>query len=243
VSDRAQLLCTSWVNSFNGAVLNIESVGAACRERDVLFVLNATQGIGARPIKPASLPIDALTSSGYKWLCGPYGTGFAWIRPEVAGQLQDAQSYWLALPDDAHLEEALTDPYRCGDSLGYRALDVFGTANFLNLIPWTAAVNYLNRIGIDAVAAHDDHLVQRLLDQLDPERFEIVSPVAASDRSTIAVLSDCEPARNPAIHAALTKAGIDTSLRNRAIRVSAHLYNSPDEIDYLVETATRAVDA
>jgi cysteine desulfurase/selenocysteine lyase len=238
---RSRLLCASWINSFTGAVLDVESIGSACRELGVLFVLNATQGIGARSIEPASLPVDALTSSGFKWLCGPYGTGFAWIRSEVIDRLEPAH-YWLALPDDGHLEDALTDFSRPRGNLAHRAFDVFGTASFLNVIPWTAAISYLDEIGTEAIAAHDDHLVQRLLDRLDPERFRIISPASRKARSTIAVFSHREPRRNSIIHASLTQAGIDTSLRAGSIRVSAHLYNSAEEIEELVEIAIAAGD-
>lgn len=239
--ERTRLLCTSWINSFNGAVLDISSVGAACRESEILFLLNASQGIGALPIEPARLPIDALTSSGFKWLCGPYGTGFAWIRASVLDRLQPAQAYWLALPDNADLDDALSDPYRSREALAHRDFDVFGTANFLNVIPWTAAVGYLEQRGIETIARHDARLVQRLLDQLDyPEQFRILSPLAPSKRSTIVVFSDQQPERNLAIHTTLTEVGIDTSLRNGAIRISAHLYNSPHEIDQLADAAARA---
>jgi cysteine desulfurase / selenocysteine lyase len=237
---RTRLLCTSWVNSFNGAVLDVASVGSVCRDRSVLFLLNATQGIGARPIRPAELPLDALTCSGFKWLCGPYGTGFAWLRPQVRETLIRSQTYWLALPDDVELEEALGSPPRVRADLGARAYDVFGTASFFNLIPWTAAIEYLTEIGIEQIAEHDDLLVQRLVEGLDPERFLLLSPASRAERSTIAVFSDRDQNRNARIHATLTKAGIDTALRNGAIRISAHLYNGTDELDQALALAAEA---
>jgi cysteine desulfurase/selenocysteine lyase len=59
----------------------------------VFFVLNATQGVRARPIDVTRLPIDALVSCGFKWLCGPYATGFCWIRPELLEELDYHQNY------------------------------------------------------------------------------------------------------------------------------------------------------
>jgi cysteine desulfurase / selenocysteine lyase len=239
---RTRLLCTSWVNSFTGHVLDVDAVGGACRDRGIIFVLNATQGLGAMPLHPASLPVDALTSSGFKWLCGPYGTGFAWILSTLLARLRPVQSYWLTLPDDGAVEEALSEPFRPREPLGHRNLDVFGTASFLNLLPWTAAVEYLQGIGVDVIRDHNDRLVRRLLERLDTEDLRILSPTAREPRSPIAVFSHRDEGRNPQLHAALTSAGIDTAIRNGRIRVSGHLYNSEDEIDRLagIVTATRS---
>ena len=235
---RTRLLCTSWVNSFTGHLLDVGAVGAVCRERGIVFVLNATQGLGAMPLRPASLPVDALTSSGFKWLCGPYGTGFAWIRSTLLARLRPVQSYWLTLPDGGEVDEALGEPFRPRAPLGHRNLDVFGTASFLNLLPWTAAVEYLHGIGVDLIRAHNDRLVQRLLERLDVEDIRILSPTAQGTRSAIAVFTHRDQDRNPKIHAALTAAGIDTALRNGRVRVSGHLYNSEDEIDRLADIVT-----
>lgn len=235
-----RLLCTSWVNSFTGHILDVAAIGEVCRDRGIVFVLNATQGIGAMPLRPGSLPIDALTSSGFKWLCGPCGTGFAWIRSSLLERLRPVQSYWLTLPDDGDLELALSEPLRPRAGLGHRNLDVFGTASFLNLLPWTAAIEYVNAVGIEAIRAHNDRLVQRLLERLDPERFQIISPTTPGARSAIAVFTHRHAERNPTIHAALTASGIDTALRNGCNRVSPHLYNSESEIDELTEIAASA---
>lgn len=237
-SGRTRLLCTSWVNSFTGHVLDVDAVGTACRDRGILFVLNATQGLGAMPLHPASLAVDALTSSGFKWLCGPYGTGFAWIRSALLARLRPVQSYWLTLPDDGAVDEALSEPFRPRTPLGHRNLDVFGTASFLNLLPWTAAVEYLHGIGVDVIRDHNDRLVRRLLGRLDGEDFRVLSPTVQEPRSAIAVFTHRDEDRNPRLHAALAAAGIDTAIRNGRIRVSGHLYNSEDEIDRLVDVVT-----
>src|SRR5512140_2179023 len=96
MADRTVVFCSSWVFSFTGEAIDIDTIGQLCRERGVRFVLNATQGVGARSIDVQRSPIDALVSCGFKWLCGPYATGFSWIHPELDGQLDYHQDYWLA---------------------------------------------------------------------------------------------------------------------------------------------------
>jgi hypothetical protein len=94
--------------------------------------------------------VDALVSCGFKWLCGPYGTGFCWLAPDLLASLTFRPAYWLGhLGQDDLGQEAA---YRLRDGLGAAAYDVFGTANFLTFRPWTASVEYLLGLGIDRVA-------------------------------------------------------------------------------------------
>ena len=87
VTPATRLFCVSWVNSFHGTVLDIRTFGRFCRQQGIIFVVNASQGIGALKLDAQCEPIDALVSCGYKWLCGPYGTGFCWIRPGLRNQI------------------------------------------------------------------------------------------------------------------------------------------------------------
>ncbi len=64
-----RLFCTAWVNSFNGHVLDVAGVAEVCKEYGITFILNGSQGIGAREFDVKCMGVDALVSCGYKWLC------------------------------------------------------------------------------------------------------------------------------------------------------------------------------
>jgi cysteine desulfurase/selenocysteine lyase len=229
ITPRTRLLCTTWVHSFSGRTIDLERIGAICRKRDVVFLLNASQGLGASPLDASSVPIDGLVSAGFKWLCGPYGTGVCWLRPGLRDRLLRTQAYWLAMQTQEELGErpgeAVLKP-----GLGAQAYDVFGTANFLNFKPFAAAVEYLLEVGIDRVRAHDQELVSRFVRGL-PDGYRLLSPREGPLRSTLVFFSHRVPARNRALHAALSAAGVDVALRNGALRLSPHLYNEVADID------------
>ena len=82
-------------HSFSGTACDLASLGLICRANGTRFIVNASQAMGVRPFD-ASLPVDAVLGVGFKWLCGPYGTGYAWVRPEVLQTLTLNQHYWLA---------------------------------------------------------------------------------------------------------------------------------------------------
>ena len=135
-------------------------------------------------------------SCGFKWLCGPYGTGFCWLRPDLAASLTYRPAYWLS--HSAQEDLGQDTGYRLRDDLGAAGWDVFGTANFLTFRPWTASVEYLLGLGIERVAAWDQALVERFLQGLDPDRYRLVSPrPGAAARSALVVFGHRQAGAQP----------------------------------------------
>ena len=232
LSESTRVVCMSWVHSFSGRVAQIEAIGTLCRERGVLLVVNGAQAVGARRIDLSSLPIDALVGVGFKWLCGPYGTGYCWIRPELLETMTYNQRYWLSMQTAEALEGGrgvLAPP----DNWGARRYDVFGTANFFNYAAWTASIERILEHGVDRIAEHDRGLVQRLCDGIDRSRYDLLAPEDPTARSTLVFISHRDPSRNRAVYDALTARGIHIAVRSGKLRVAPHFHNSSDQIDQL----------
>jgi selenocysteine lyase/cysteine desulfurase len=234
LSARTRVVAVNWVRSMTGHVVDVRGLHEVCKRVGAHLVLNVTQGLGAMPFDVRELPVAAISCSGFKWLCGPYATGFAWIRPDVLATMRPLQAYWLALPDGVELDLGREDQHRLRDNLGARAYDVFGTANFLNFVPWASALKYLLAQGIEQIARHDQRLVERIVDSLDGSGYRFVSPTTPGERAAIVVLSNDDPSRNREIYERLNEAGIDVALRAGNIRLSPHLYNSLEDIDRAV---------
>jgi cysteine desulfurase/selenocysteine lyase len=228
-----RLFCTSWVFSFTGHAVELAALGRVCRRAGVTFVVNGSQAVGAVPLDLAALPVDALVSCGFKWLCGPYGTGFCWLRPDLLASLTYRPAYWLShlAQDDLGQDTG----YRLRDDLGAAAYDVPGTANFLTFRPWTASVELLLGLGIDRVAAFDQALVERFLQGLDPDRYRLVSPRQGAARSALIVFGHRQADRTPGLYRRLADAGVDVAFRRGHLRVSPHLYNTAADIDRALE--------
>lgn len=233
IGPRTRAVCLSWVHSFSGHALDIAAIGAQCRQSGVAFIVNATQALGVRSIDVAALPVDALVASGWKWLCGPYATGFFWVRPELLAELTCRQAYWLSMQTADELARAAEPslPTRWGP----RQFEIFGTANFFQFHPFNASVTMLLRIGAREAGRAIDALVDRLITGLDTGSYGLVSPAEGPARSSLVVLARRDPARTAEVHRRLLDAGIVTALRRGNIRVSPHVYNTPAEIDRALE--------
>ncbi|NIM00219.1 MAG: aminotransferase class V-fold PLP-dependent enzyme [Acidobacteria bacterium] len=235
---KTRIVCLSWVHSFSGWTLDIERIGELCRDAGARLIVNVSQGLGARPFDVRHTPVDALVCAGWKWLCGPYGVGFGWLRPEFRAELRPTQRYWLSHQTAEDLgsdrDPADEDPI---DTI--RRFDLFGTANFFNFHAWGAALDYLLEQGPQAIEEHDRGLVRRLIDGL-PAGYRTISPAADERRSTLVLFGHRDTPRNEAIHAGLVNDGIHTAFRRGTIRIAPHLYNDETQVDRLLERLAAA---
>ncbi|TNF50507.1 aminotransferase class V-fold PLP-dependent enzyme [bacterium] len=235
ISPATRLLCSTWVHSFSGYTADYEALGDVCADQDVIFVLNGSHALGTRPFDINNAPsVDAVVGVGFKWLCGPYGTGFAWMRPELLETLEYNNTYWqVMLPADylAKGDRELT----LREKVGARRYDVFGTANFFNFHPLAGAVEYLLDVGIETVRDHNQGLVDRLIAGMDKDRYRLLSPESGAQRSTLVYFSHRESEKNEEIFRTLQEKGIDISFRQGKLRAAPHIYNTTDDIDRLLE--------
>ncbi|MFC7448745.1 aminotransferase class V-fold PLP-dependent enzyme [Rhodococcus daqingensis] len=128
----------------NGGLVNpVREVVDLAHGVGALVLLDACQSVGQIPVDVAELGVDALSATGRKWLRAPRGTGFLYVRPELARTLEPA-----AL--DLHgAQWTDTDGYRMADDASRFEFWECGVAGRLGL---GAAVRYLLELGIDEVA-------------------------------------------------------------------------------------------
>jgi cysteine desulfurase/selenocysteine lyase len=233
ITPATRVLCCSWAFSFTGETIDPAAIGQICRQRDVTFVLNGSQAVGAQPVDVSAMGIDALVSCGFKWLCGPYATGFCWLTPELRDRLTYRQGYWLTQMHGTDVSVEILDSVR--DDQHAEQHGVFCTASFLNFAPWLASIELLLRIGIDHIASHDQRLVQHIIDAVEGTSWRLVSPSRLSERSTLVLLEHDDRAVTQATANALAKEGISIAQRNGRLRFSPHLYNTPAEIENTME--------
>ena len=229
VNDHTRLLCLSHVHTFSGYVLDIEGFAKVCKEKGIVFVLNLSQSLGAMPVDIGKFPVDAVVSAGYKWLCGPYGTGFCWIKPSLRKTLVLNQAYWAAMLSKEDLLEEC--PLKLKDVQTARRFDVFGTASFFNHVPLKTAIDYWLESGLENVKAYHDTLVDRFIAGLRGSGYELISPEKGKKRSSLVVLSHADRNRNTQIYEILLSRGIYTALWKGNIRIAPHVYNTTQEID------------
>ncbi|MEC8996976.1 MAG: aminotransferase class V-fold PLP-dependent enzyme [Candidatus Thermoplasmatota archaeon] len=225
----------------NTAVVALSHVEYACGQRydltnfskvahdaGALLVIDATQSMGMVPIDAPKSGADAIVSSGYKWLRGTYGTAVGYISttiqslyPGLLGfrshrDIWDMKADRLEFPDDASRFE-------------------FTTIHFGAVLGLATSIEEISNIGIQKVWEHDIELANMLIDGALEIGLGIASPTNDDERSAIVSL------RIPAgfdtgdvVNRLQDEYGILVTNRSGLLRVSPHIDNTPEQIDFFL---------
>jgi selenocysteine lyase/cysteine desulfurase len=233
MSDRTRLVSASLVRFDSAARLDAARLAAACRDAGALLALDLSQCVGAMPVDLAALGADFAVAAGYKWLLSPYGTGFFWIREELIERLRPAPFYWTALPGASHFNSLTSGPYR--PAPGARRWDAPETAS-ISLAAMEASLEWILRVGAETVWQHNARLVEQLIERLPRDRCVLASPAEAPARGPFVCVAGRAEEKTRALYERLKQERIVVSLRESALRVAPHLFNTPADIERLART-------
>jgi selenocysteine lyase/cysteine desulfurase len=236
IGARTRLVSTSLVRFDDGVRLDAAKIARACHDAGALLLLDVAQCVGAMPMDVHALGADFLTASGYKWMLSPYGTGFFWARQELIEQMRVGTFYWMALEDAEEFHTLSTGVYNLAK--GARRWDSPETASFFNLAAMDASLELILRVGVETVWDHARRLVAMMIDRLPRDRCVLASPASADDRGSYACVAARKPELTAQIFERLRAAQVHVSLREEALRISPHLYNSERDIDRLLTVLT-----
>ena len=133
----------------NGARLDARRVAQACEKFGAALLLDISQCAGAMKLDMRELGAAMAVCSGYKWLLGPYGTGFFWVANEWIERLTLGSVYFMALEGARNFHALPVENQQ--PVPGARRWDSAETANFTNLAAFDSSLDLLfaHRHGCD----------------------------------------------------------------------------------------------
>jgi selenocysteine lyase/cysteine desulfurase len=219
-------LSLSWVSFATGQRLDLATIGRACRERGIWFVVDAIQGLGALPLDLAELQVDVLACGAQKWLLSPWGSGFVYVREGLLREVEPPVVSWLAVRGADDYSRLLDYEYAFRDDA--RRFE-FATLPYQDFVGMTASLELLFELGPCDVAEHIASLADRIVDWASSRPdVRLLTP---SDRACRAGIVSFVPPAAAEVSARLREAGVVHSLREGAIRLAPHCYNTSEEID------------
>jgi len=242
IGPRTALIAITWIPTNGGLVNPARAVGQIARAHKIPYLLDACQAVGQMPIDVAAIGCDFLSATGRKFLRGPRGTGFLYVRKTLIQDLEPVMidhfaAPWVAidryeLRDDARRFETWENSYALRAGLG-------------------AAAVYARAIGIENIQQRARALADSLRDRLlsipgmrimdkGSEQCAIVSFTIAGlqARDTVATL------RKQGINIGASQPSstlIDSQSRDLPVllRAAPHYYNTEDELDKTVDSLLR----
>ncbi len=237
VDDRVKLVALTHVPSSNGLINPAEEVGSIVRGSKALYMLDACQSVGQMPIDVRTIGCDILSATGRKFLRGPRGTGFLYVRHESLAQLEPV------------FIEHMSATWESRDSFTWRNdARRFETweKSYANVIGLAAAVDHALHWGLDNIAARVQLLAATLRSDLEEIPGVRTHDLGLRKSGIVTFTVQGKEASN--VMQELGSLGMNVSMGrkeiarldlehrglNTVVRASTHYFNTEEEIERFV---------
>jgi selenocysteine lyase/cysteine desulfurase len=219
---RTRIVSLSWVEFATGFRNDLDAIGEMCRQRGILFFVDAIQGLGVFPLDIQKTPIDFLAADGHKWLVGPEGAGILYVRRELVHRLHPVGIGWnsvVGAQDFSKIDFTLKPHAGRWES---------GSLNVAGIMAVGASVELLLQIGIDRIQARVVELTDRLVGEAEAAGWTVFSSRSPAEKSAIVSLLAQGDVRR--FVRACRDNGVVINQRGGRLRISPHVYNNVEEI-------------
>jgi len=232
--ERTRLIGVSHVPTSGGLVQPAAAIGRIARGCGALYLLDATQSAGQFPVDVNAIGCDMLTGTGRKFLRGPRGTGFLWVRTAALDRLDPFVAEIGSATWDGH--QGFTWAPGAGRFASWEC-------SYVNVLGLGAAVRQALGLGLEAIGQRSAALGSRLRGQLAELPGVTTHDLGQTRCAIVTAKIEKMPAGEAA--AALGRAGVNVSTTvpednpldtqdrgvHPLIRFSPHYYNTEAEID------------
>jgi len=224
---RTGIICLSHVQYSNGLRMNLAEFGDA--KGGHALVVNASQSAGVFEIDVKRMKIDALCSTGHKWMLSGYGSGFVYLSRELLERTRPRSIGWLSVQEPYAMRN---DELHLRQDAAARA--ELGCPHFSGIFALGASVDLMIGIGIKNIEERALALNRLLTTRLTDIGWTVLSPIANEvTRSAETLVAADEPSH---VVAKLAERKIIVTEKPQGIRVATHLFNNEADIERLVDT-------
>jgi cysteine desulfurase/selenocysteine lyase len=226
MNERTGVISLSHVQYSNGFRADLEAVGEDKGRH--LLVVNASQSAGAFRIDVKRMKIDALCSTGHKWMLAGYGAGFVYLSRELLAETRARAIGWMSMREPFEMSNR--------DASGLRvdaaARAELGCPHFAGIFALGAAVEYQLKLGTSQIEQRALTLNRRLTSRLIEEGWKVLSPLRDErQRSAETLVATENPARTVS---ELAARGVAVTEKPQGIRVATHFFNNEEDIERLI---------
>ncbi len=225
VDSRTRMIAISSVQYASGLRMDLPRIGRFCREHGILFCVDAIQSVGAICMDVSAIEADFVAADGHKWMLGPEGLGFLYVRATLRDSLKLTQFGW-------HMVEAIGEYERTEwqPAASARRFEC-GSPNMLGIHALSASLSLLHELGMERVqqqvVANSRYLMEQLM---AIPGIQLLTPVSEGRYAGI-VSFYVEGHESPQLYQRLHAQGVFCANRGGGIRFSPHFYTSRAVLD------------
>jgi selenocysteine lyase/cysteine desulfurase len=231
IDDSTRLVCVTLVSNFNGRVEDVKVIAAKAHRHGALVFADIIQAVGIVPVNLRELDVDFASCSCYKWLYGPHGVGFFYVRKGLQGN----EMLDRLFPGNSRQQVPPWTEDAAGEKLSFSMPEDArryepGHHSYIGYASVLAGIRFLRGAGIEDVQEYSLGLSRLLRELIDEDRYpsisptEMVSPIVTFEKGHL----DITPA--------LMREKLVISVSEKTFRVSPTIYNTEDDVRLLAAT-------
>ncbi len=228
VEEHTRVISISSVEFASGFRHDLKTIGAFCKDRDILFFVDAIQSLGALGLDVAEAAIDFASADAHKWLLGPEGTGIFFCSRRAMKRLRVVNLGWASVVNPRDFLSYDTTPL--SDAQRFEC----GTLNRVGMYGLKACFDLIHTTGIEEIEARVLMLTDQLCAGLEEKGYTVVSSRRPEEKSGIVVLRHSD-ITSEALYEKLYEANIVGAVRGGGLRLSPHFYNTEEEVDRVLD--------
>lgn len=222
IDERTLLVACSHVCYKNGFRTDVAAVSRLCRERGAYMFLDDYQFTGSGRTNVRELDVDFMVTGCLKYLLGPSGVAFLYVRRELIEQLEPTITGWFGRVNPFEFRADRLDW-----APSARRFES-GTPPVPNAYGALAGIDLLRQVGLGAVERHVAELVREAIERARNAGYEVLTSDDPARRGALVVVKSRDA---PELVGRLLRRGVMTSARDGGIRLAFHAYNTVEDID------------
>jgi selenocysteine lyase/cysteine desulfurase len=235
VDDNTVVIAVSHVEYVNGFRNDLKALAELAHQHGAFLVVDVIQSAGAIQVDVKRDNVDFLAAACYKWLLGPCGAGYLYIRKDLVNDFEPPFIGWASVKPEVFETIDFWDIWQLNFPEDASKFQV-GSPSFISFIGATEALKLLLEAGIKNVEKRILNLADLLIEKIKGLGLELQTSEEPEHRSGIVNFKISNPAERVR---KLAEKGFMVSARSHGIRVSPHFYNTEEEINNFVKELKR----
>ena len=221
--NRTRIISLSSVECNSGFRNNLKRIGTFCKEKNILFCVDAIQSLGVLKVDVKRDNIDFLAADGHKWMLSVEGLGGFYISKNALEKVYPTTIGWNSMINASdYMDYNFT--FR-SDAKRFEE----GSFNTMSIHALGAALELLLKIGIDKIQSHVFAQGNYIVERLNRRNIKVLNSMIPDERSgIISYKLNANPKR---FLKYMSEKNVSLTVRDGMVRLSPHFYNNQDEID------------
>lgn len=234
--EKTRMISVSSVQYGTGIRMDLARIGQFCRDRGILFCVDAIQSLGAFEFDLKAIGAHFVVADGHKWMLGPEGVALLYTDPDLRPGMKLHQYGWHMLEHPSYFEQIESEPATSGKRFEC------GSPNLLGSHALNSSLSLIREIGLATISKRILENSALMIERIERDnRLELISPRGESRRSGI-VTFRVKGLESESLYRELMKRRVICAPRGGGIRFSPHFYTEAEKLNRGFDILNRIID-